>query len=113
MAQLDLFGDRPTLRQLWERDAAAPRLNGTVPPGDVPRLTASLQRLYDAMKDGGWFTGPQLMEIAGLRYGARLEELKRAGIPFEREHVAEGVWRYRLIASPTNGIAPPAKVPTP
>ncbi len=105
MGQLELFDgakDRPTLREIWAE--GGPKVNPTVEPADVPRLTAALRRLYEAMRDGAWKTGPELVPIAGLRYGARLEELKRAGIPFAREHVAEGVWRYRLVASPTNGV---------
>lgn len=103
--QLDLFGDRPTLREQWAEDEKRPRLNSTVAPPDVTRLTAALRRLHDHMRAGGWHTGPELIPVAGLRYGARLEELKRAGIPFEREHVTEGVWRYRL-----TGPATPTKV---
>jgi hypothetical protein len=98
--QLDLFGPRLTGRDVY----ATARLNPTVAPEDVPRLTAALQRLYHHMRDGEWCTGPSLIPIAGLRYGARLEELKRAGIPFERQHLSEGIWQYRLVASPTNGI---------
>jgi hypothetical protein len=98
--QLDLFGQPQTLREQWAEAEKRPKLNSSVPPQDVPRLTAALQRLLDHMRAGGWHTGPELIPVAGLRYGARLEELKRAGIPFEREHVSEGVWRYRLIHNP-------------
>lgn len=103
MPQLDLFGPRPTLREQWADDAR-PKLNSTVAPEDVPRLTAALQRLYDHMRDGEWHTSYELMDVAGLRYGARLEELKRAGIPFEKRHAGAGLWHYRLIHSPTNGV---------
>lgn len=98
MAQLDLFGPRKTLREQWADDDAKLKLNSSVKPEDVPRLSAALQRLRDHMADGAWHTGPSLIPVAGLRYGARLEELKRAGFPFEPEHVGKGVWRYRLIA---------------
>lgn len=99
---------RETSMPLFDRAATEERprleLNRTVMEEDVPRLRASLQRLYDAMRSGDWFTGPELIPVAGLRYGARLGELKDAGYPFAREHVGEGVWRYRLIPSPTNGV---------
>ena len=95
-----------TSMPLFDRAATEerPQLNSSVKEEDRPRLTASLHRLLDYMRDGNWSTGPELIPIAGLRYGARLEELKRAGYPFAREHVGEGVWRYRLIPSPTNGV---------
>lgn len=97
MKQLDLFGPRQTLREQWADDAQL-KLNSSVKPEDAPRLSAALQRLRDHMSDGVWHTGPSLIPVAGLRYGARLEELKRAGLPFQREHVGEGVWQYRLIS---------------
>jgi hypothetical protein len=101
MAQLDMFGPRITGRDAYDTPA---KLNPTVPTEDVPRLTAALQRLYDAMQDGGWYTATQLTEIAGRRYGGRLHDLSLNGIPHESRRVSGGEWEYRLIASPTNGV---------
>ena len=100
MAQLEMFG-----KPLTGRDVYAPaKPNPTVAPEDVPRLTAALQRLYDAMSDGRWYTATQLTEIAGRRYGGRLYDLRAAGIPHESRRVSGGEWEFRLIASPTNGV---------
>jgi len=110
MAQLGLFPDefsRRTLRELWAEDAASrpvAKLNSTVEPEDAPRLTAALQRLYEHMRDGRWMTATELTDVAGRRYGARLWELARAGIPHESERLSGGEWRYRLIGSCVNGV---------
>jgi hypothetical protein len=101
MKQLDLFGPRVTGRDVYDAPA---KLNPTVAPEDAPRLTAALQRLYDLMRDGEWHMATELSEVAGRRYGGRLHDLSLSGIPHESERFWGGEWRYRLIASPTNGV---------
>lgn len=77
--------------------------NSTVEPQDIPRLTRALTRLLRAMGTR-WWTATELTEIAGRRYGARLNELSKCGFPHEAERVSGGEFRYRLISSPTNGL---------
>ena len=100
MTQLNLFGPCPTGHDAHDE---RPRLNSTVAPEDVPRLKASLQRLYDHMRDGMWYSATQLEMIAGRRYGGRLHELAKAGIPHESKCISGGEWEYRLISSPNTG----------
>ena len=83
----------------------AVKLNPTVEPEDAPRLrkgTEALRRLMGTE----WRTATQLTEWVGRRYGARLHELHRAGIPHETRRVAKGKgeFEFRLIGTPTNGL---------
>jgi len=88
---------------LFDPPIVAPPLNSTVAPEDAPRLTASLTQLLRAMGTR-WWTATELTEVAGRRYGARLNELHKCGFPHETERVSGGEFRYRLIPSPTNGL---------
>jgi hypothetical protein len=97
--QLDLFGHRPTLREQWADDDAKLKLNSTVAPEDAPRLKAAARRLYEAMKDGAWYTTTQLEQIGGRSAPQRVHEFKAAGLDYECVPVpgGRGEHRWRLI----------------
>lgn len=87
--QLSLF-EQHTAREQMEI-----ALNPTVEPHDVPRLSAQHRAILARLKEGP-ATNLQLSLIA-MRFGARLEELKRAGHPWTKRLVKPGVYEYRLI----------------
>lgn len=85
-----------------------PRL-GTVADGetfevgrDGKRLNDQLLRVFKAMRDGDWHTLYELHELTGdpeQSISARLRDLRKPkilGAVVDREHVANGVFRYRL-----------------
>ena len=101
MKQTEMFPPPLTGRNVYTPG----KLNSTVPDADVPRLTTALQRLFEHMRDGRWYTATELTEVAGRRYGARLHELAAAGIPHESGSKGKnGEWEYRLIQSLKNGV---------
>ena len=71
--------------------------NPTVGAADAPRLGRACRALLRLMADHEWHDNTELTAVGGMRFGARLEEMKDAGFPFRREKVTGGVWRYRLL----------------
>ena len=106
MAQLDLFGAPKTLRQQWAEDAAA-KLNPTVPAEDVSALDTSLRRVLDLMRDGQWHDADEICRVGGRSAVRRLWDLGQYGHRYAKERVPgrRPLYRYRLIASPTNGVS--------
>ena len=54
--------------------------------------------LFTLLSDGAWHVHQELARVGGVRYSARLLELKREGYAVESEEVAEGDpgKRYRM-----------------
>lgn len=52
---------------------------------------------------------------AGIRFGARLGELRERGYVIGAERIGEGAWRYTLLGEPPDDLAPaqPAAPSTP
>ena len=68
--------------------------NPSVKAEDKPRLTKQCREILAALR-----SGPKLNhELApiGIRYSARIGELRKAGYEIETEHVANGVHKYTL-----------------
>lgn len=69
---------------------------------DGLRLEGQLRRVYETMADGQWRTLAELAaEVKGSEAGvsARLRDLRKprfGAYTIEREHVGNGLWRYRL-----------------
>ncbi len=81
---------------LFDRPSPAVKLNPTVADVDAPRLRKALARMVAEMGTR-WWTATELQQLAGRRYGGRLYELRRPGIPFVGERLEGGEWRYRLL----------------
>lgn len=101
--QGDLFGRRPLL-------PARPRFNGSdyVRALDDVRLTGQLYRIFDAMRDGRWWTLKEIEAVTGdpqSSISAQLRHLrkKRFGshtVKKERVDKTKGApWVYRLIVN--------------
>jgi hypothetical protein len=78
-------------------------LNSTVEEADKPRLAGKAEAILAALRAGPK-TNVELAHIGGIRYSARLAELKAVGVEWEitaRDH-ATGVNTYTLISEPTN-----------
>ncbi len=105
MKQLDLFGPRPTLREQWADDAT--KLNSTVPAVDAPALETSLGRVQALMMDGAWHDADEICGVGGRSAVRRLWDMKKSGHRYQRERVPgdRPLYRYRLVHSPTNGVA--------
>jgi hypothetical protein len=81
---------------------------GPDPPPPRPRAESSEEvrrdsnraRVLDALMAGPR-TGTELATIAGHRFGARVEELRRLGWKIDAERIANGVFRYTLIREET------------
>lgn len=66
----------------------------------VPLTAASnRERLFRLLLDRGPHTQQECMRAGGMRYGARLEELRKLGHDIETIRVdhARGAYEYRLI----------------
>lgn len=69
---------------------------------DGKRLNAQCQRVFDAIKDGKWWTLAQLSAATGdpePSVSARCRDLRKerfGGFNIERRYIADGLWEYRL-----------------
>jgi hypothetical protein len=82
---------------------------------DGSRLESQLERVREFMSDGRWHT---LLEIAEHTWcseagaSARLRDLRKPKFGahrVEREHVQDGLWKYRLLPPDRSGVPAPAK----
>ena len=84
------------------------------PARDSDRLRKQLGRVYEAVKDGRWWTLKALARHsfsigahdseAGI--SARLRDLRKdkfGGYEISREHWGNGEWRYRLVGKVDDG----------
>lgn len=69
-----------------------------LPLKERKRRLSNRERLFAALSDGAWHSGPALAEVAGLRFGARVHELRhREDDPREIEtRFDDGVSWYRM-----------------
>lgn len=80
------------------------------PERDGVRLTTQMGRVIDVMRDGKWRTLKELADAAAASeasVSARLRDLRKPRFgeqDVEREYVADGVWRYRVLF--THGVPP-------
>jgi hypothetical protein len=73
------------------------------PALDEDRLATALGRIYDAMRDNGWWTLTQLAQVGRCTEAAasaRIRDLRK--IRFGSHHIEHvrvrgGLWRYRLL----------------
>lgn len=72
------------------------------PARDRVRLSGSLLRIFQAMRDGDWWTLPELARVGRCSVAAasaRVRDLRKpkfGGHEVERRYEGEGVWKYRL-----------------
>lgn len=89
-----------------ERDqelAAGAPLRLQLEAGDLAARETACARLRKLLADGQWHSALELVDVAGLRYGGRLHELRRGldgGPPLDVESQARQqgrrqVWAYR------------------
>lgn len=97
--QLNLFGAPRTGRDAYTEAEKPPvPLNSTVRPEDAKRLTNNAHRVLARLREGP-ATGPELLspDIGGIGFKQRLHELKKAGFPYAKRHIRDGIYEYRLI----------------
>jgi hypothetical protein len=77
----------------------------TARPEDQDRLGSLLERIRELMSDEQWRTHAQIVEALRLRPASsvreRLRDLRKprfGGYHVDAEHVAGGLWRYRVRA---------------
>ena len=71
---------------------------GIIRKQDIPILYKGVQQVFDIMKDGNWYTIPQLRDRTGQE-GAdrRMRELRQNGYTVDRRRVGDSrLWEYRL-----------------
>jgi hypothetical protein len=77
-----------------------------VPGRDNARLTSQIERVYHTMLDTGWRTLAGISQITGdppASVSAQLRHLRKerfGGHTVERRHLGDGLFEYRLVASP-------------
>lgn len=77
---------------------------------DRPRLSGQLERVFNAMRDGQWRTLRKLAELTGdpeASVSAQLRHLRKpkfGGHTVRKEHVGNGLYRYRLIVAHRGGM---------
>jgi len=87
------------------RPPQEPRFGGETydPERDRKRLTGSLLKIRVAMAPGGWWTLARLADIgecSPAAASARVRDLRKSkfgGHTIDREYVADGIWRYRML----------------
>ena len=93
--QQSLFGSSRTAHE--EHDEPRVKLNATVKPKDEKRLDAACRRIWARFKEGP-ATNRELLDIGGIRYSARIGELRKAGVDIQTDdHAAGSIHTYRLI----------------
>jgi hypothetical protein len=76
-----------------------------VPSRDYVRLNDQQKRIFDVMRDGAWRTLEGIAKITGdptPSISARLRDLRKekyGGHQLDREYLADGLYRYRLICN--------------
>lgn len=69
------------------------------------RLTGQAQRVWECVKGGQWWTLADLSREAKgseAAVSARLRDLRKpewGGYTVEREHLGNGIWRYRVLVN--------------
>ena len=69
---------------------------------DSHRLTGQMQRIYDCMSNGMWYTLKEVSEITGApeaSASAGIRNLRKerfGGFTVDREHISNGLYKYRL-----------------
>lgn len=91
--QQSLFGTPRTAREEHDEPRRV-ELNSTVSDEDAPRLGKQHHAILDRLREGP-ATNIELSRI-GQRFGARLEELKKAGHRWTKTAIEPGVWQYKL-----------------
>lgn len=71
--------------------------------------TTQRGRVFALLLDLDWHTFAELHRVGGIRYSARLLELKRLGYRIDDEPCGEDGKRYRLV-SPLPGVPLPKRV---
>ena len=82
-----------TARDLYDEPPPVP-LNPSVPECEAPRLGAQHETILARLREGP-ATNVELGMIC-QRFGARLHELRLAGIGWSKTMVRPGVYEYRL-----------------
>jgi biotin operon repressor len=74
------------------------QLNSTVPEAEIPRLGAQHEKLLKLVKKGP-VSNVELAQQVGLRYSARIHELRKAGYNIRRVayHSKTGLNYYALV----------------
>lgn len=87
LGELELFG--------WQERKAALR-EGAGWEAKAPTRRDALRAL---LADGLWHSMAELRTVAGWRYGARLLELRKAGLTVEKRTVGgdSSCWEYRAV----------------
>jgi len=71
-----------------------------VPVRDTTRLTSQLDRIYDKIKDGNWYTLADLCDAPEASVSAQLRHLRKPRFgshKIEKEYLGTGLYRYRLL----------------
>lgn len=72
--------------------------NDSVVPGDLPKLTASAQVVFDLLSDHLWHDGPEIQALGIEDPKRRLREIRGLGFQIENQRIAgKRSWRYRML----------------
>ncbi len=69
-------------------------------PRDRARLNRQAILVFNAMSSGDWMTLRQISDATGApeaSCSARLRGFRAVGYVVEREYVARGLWKYKLV----------------
>ena len=79
-------------------ERSIPVVDKRVEPADKPRLRGNSQAILTLLQRGP-ATNIQLMQVGGVRYGARIHDIKKAGYKIQSRRLEEGIWVYELEAN--------------
>lgn len=93
----DLLGDTPYVPKERAFDGSSYKSDR-----DYERLSGQLGKVFDLMKDGQWRTLAEIQGVVGgseAGVSARLRDLRKyrnGSHLIEREHIADGLYKYRV-----------------
>lgn len=70
----------------------------SIPREEARRRRSHCEKLLGLLSDGNWHTQAEMVSAGGMRYGARLFEMRHTqDLTIERRQVGADEWQYRLI----------------
>jgi hypothetical protein len=70
---------------------------------EIRRRGGKREALHALLSDGRWHSQQELVAVGGLRYGARLLELRQGGACIETDDLGGGAFRYRMLVADVHG----------
>jgi hypothetical protein len=65
--------------------------------GEMRRRKTKAGGLRELLADGRWHMQQECQDAGGFRYGARIFDMRKKGVPIETEDLGGGAFRFRMV----------------